>query len=162
MAAPVRLELTTHGLTGSLKGVHHLIWVSSSKSKMSQNQSKIKAWGSFEFWESKYFAGARGIFAVICDIAKKFPVANAGICLSKPSSDIPLLPSRKRVERTSLTAENFCVFRRPLPCKVRTWLRQRPTKSTINFFAVRCEAVISEQIFPEPSQNYRGIYEYLR
>ena len=40
--------------------------------------------------------------------------------------------SRKRVEHTSLATINFCVFRRALSCKVRTFLRQIAKKSIKN------------------------------
>ena len=36
----------------------------------------------------------------------------------KTSSDYLLLPSRKRIELTSLATINFSIFRRSLPCKV--------------------------------------------
>ncbi|MBO7304315.1 MAG: hypothetical protein J6V09_03760 [Clostridia bacterium] len=40
------------------------------------------------------------------------------ICLSKTSSDYSLLPSRKRIELTSLASINFGIFHRIEPCKV--------------------------------------------
>ena len=114
-----------------------------------KSHKKTRLWGPLEFWERKSLQMRGEFLQQYADIAKKFPEADVQICLSKPSSDDSLLPSRTEVERISPAATPFRVFSRVKAWKVRTCLRLATKKSIENSFAAGCEQFSKDRFFVE-------------